>query len=183
MRVNLKSKYSCRRKRDYVTLIAVLMFSLIVLFELYLIFILPLQLRREDAMALHVNRQRVTRQADELRRRCGDFLKNNSDSLRKGEISMVLSSLDVLAIYLRNNQEHLNMAQIREIRSTLDRSAARAATGKTEIPCQTRNVQHLPSSEKSGGKTAPLRQTPSSETEINYGSRSWLSPANVLKKF
>ena len=45
MRVNLKSKYSCRRKRDYITLIAVLMFSLIVLFELYLIFILPLQLR------------------------------------------------------------------------------------------------------------------------------------------
>ena len=127
MRVNLKSKYSCRRKRDYVTLIAVLMFSLIVLFELYLIFILPLQLRREDAMALHVNRQRVTRQADELRRRCGDFLKNNSDSLRKGEISMVLSSLDVLAIYLRNNQEHLNMVQIREIRSTLDRSAARVS--------------------------------------------------------
>ena len=56
MRVNLKSKYSCRRKRDYITVIAVMMFSLIVLFELYLVFILPLQLRREDAMALHVNR-------------------------------------------------------------------------------------------------------------------------------
>ena len=179
MRVNLKSKYSCRRKRDYVTLIAVLMFSLIVLFELYLIFILPLQLRREDAMALHVNRQRVTRQADELRRRCGDFLKNNSDSLRKGEISMVLSSLDVLAIYLRNNQEHLNMAQIREIRSTLDRSAARVSDWEKQrflVKRGTFNTSLLQ-------KNAPLRQTPSSETEINYGSRSWLSPANVLKKF
>ena len=104
-----------------------MMFSLIVLFELYLVFILPLQLRREDAMALHVNRQRITAQADELRRKCGDFLRDNPDSLRKGEISMVLSSLDVLAIYLRNNQELLNMDQIREIRSSLDRSAARVS--------------------------------------------------------
>ena len=78
-------------------------------------------------MALHVNRQRITAQADELRRKCGDFLRDNPDSLRKGEISMVLSSLDVLAIYLRNNQELLNMDQIREIRSSLDRSAARVS--------------------------------------------------------
>ena len=148
MRVNLKSKYSCRRKRDYITVIAVMMFSLIVLFELYLVFILPLQLRREDAMALHVNRQRITAQADELRRKCGDFLRDNPDSLRKGEISMVLSSLDVLAIYLRNQG---NQIQSRPLRRACQR------LGKAEIPGQTQNFQHHASSEKPGGETAPLR--------------------------
>lgn len=121
MRADLKSKYSCRRKRDYVTISAVLMFALIVLFELYLIFWLPIQLRRENAMILHVSRQRITEFADSLRNSCNGL--NRKDSLQKGEIALIQSTLDVLAIYIRENQEHLNMAQLKELEQTLNRIA------------------------------------------------------------
>ena len=121
MRADLKSKYSCKRKRDYVTISAVLMFALIVLFELYLIFWLPIQLRRENAMILHVSRQRVTEFADSLRNSCNGL--NRKDSLQKGEIALIQSTLDVLAIYIRENQEHLNMAQLKELEQTLNRIA------------------------------------------------------------
>ena len=122
MRADLKSKYSCRRKRDYVTLSAVLMFALIVLFELYLIFWLPIQLRQENAMILHVSRQRVTEYADTLRNICRDLKRK--DSVEKGEIARIQSTLDVLAIYIRENQEHLNMGQLRELEQTMNRIAA-----------------------------------------------------------
>ncbi len=122
MRADLKSKYSCRRKRDYVTLSAVLMFALIVLFELYLIFWLPIQLRQENAMILHVSRQRVTEYADTLRNICKDLKRKDSEE--KGEIALIQSTLDVLAIYIRENQEHLNMGQLRELEQTMNRIAA-----------------------------------------------------------
>ena len=121
MRIDLKSKYSCKRKRDYVTLFAVMMFSLIVLFELYLVFWLPIQLRRENAMVLHVSRQRIAEFADNLRSSCRGLGKK--DSLEKGEYAMIQSTLDVLAIYIRENQEHLNMSQLRELEQTMNRIA------------------------------------------------------------
>ena len=111
MRIDLKSKYSCKRKRDYVTLFAVMMFSLIVLFELYLVFWLPIQLRR----------QRIAEFADNLRNSCRRLGKK--DSLEKGEVAMIQSTLDVLAIYIRENQEHLNMSQLRELEQTMNRIA------------------------------------------------------------
>ncbi len=121
MRADLRNKYSCKRKRDYITLFAVMMFSLIVLFELYLIFWLPIQLRQENAMILHVSRQRIAEFADDLRNQCRALKKK--DSLEKGEIAMTQSVLDVMAIYIRENQEHLNMSQLRDLEQTMNRIA------------------------------------------------------------
>ena len=38
MRAEITSRYSCKRKKDFVTITAIAMFSAIVLFELYLVF-------------------------------------------------------------------------------------------------------------------------------------------------
>ncbi len=118
MRSELKNKYSCRRKRDYITLTAVVMFSLIVLFELYLMFFLPVQLRQENAMVLHVSRQRVSEYADGLRSQCRGLKKKFPS---KGEIEMIQSVLDIMAIYIRENQEHLSMPQLKELEHTMNR--------------------------------------------------------------
>ena len=121
MRAEIASRYSCRRKKDFVTIAAIAMFTAIVLFELYLVFWLPVQLRRENAMQKHVARQRITELADTLRAQCGTSKKT---SLQKGEIELVRSALDILAIYMRENQEKLSMAQIKELESMLMRISA-----------------------------------------------------------
>lgn len=118
MKADISSKYSCRRKKDTVTITAIVMFMAIVAFELYLVFWLPVELRRENAMQKHVARQRVTELADTLRSQCGTSKKT---SLQKGEIELIRSSLDILAIYMRENQEKLSMAQIKELDSLLMR--------------------------------------------------------------
>ena len=59
MRAEITSRYSCKRKKDFVTITAIAMFSAIVLFELYLVFYLPVQLRRENAMQKHVARKDI----------------------------------------------------------------------------------------------------------------------------
>ena len=121
MRAEITSRYSCKRTKDFVTITAIAMFSAIVLFELYLVFYLPVQLRRENAMQKHVARQRVTELADILRAQCST---NKKTSLQKGEIELIRSSLDILAIYMRENQEKLSLAQIKELDSMLMRISA-----------------------------------------------------------
>ena len=72
-------------------------------------------------MQKHVARQRVTELADILRAQCST---NKKTSLQKGEIELIRSSLDILAIYMRENQEKLSLAQIKELDSMLMRISA-----------------------------------------------------------
>ena len=129
MRPEIIARYSCRRKKDFVTIAAIAMFTAIVLFELYLVFWLPVQLRRENAMQKHVARQRITELADTLRAQCGTSKKT---SLQKGEIELVRSSLDILAIYMRENQEKLSMEQIKELETMLLRISAIVSSWKND---------------------------------------------------
>ncbi len=121
MKSDITSRYSCKRKKDFITFTAVIMFTAIVVFELYLVFWLPVQLRRENAMQKHVARQRITELADALRYQCNTSKKT---TLQKGEIELIRSSLDILAIYMRENQEKLSMAQIKELDALLMRISA-----------------------------------------------------------
>ncbi len=119
MKQNLEAYYSCRRKKDFVTTGAVIMFLMILMFEFYLMFILPVQLTRENAMFKEVERQNITALADTLRERAWGL--KTAGSLQQGERELVIGALDVLAIYIRENQERLTMEQILELKAILNR--------------------------------------------------------------
>ena len=77
-------------------------------------------------MARHVARQNITQMADSLRALCrpnhGRYKKKNLNSLQESELSLVLSSLDILAIYIRENQEKLSDPQAAELQALLNRT-------------------------------------------------------------
>lgn len=132
MKKEILARYSCRRKKDFVTFFAVAMFLLIVLFECYLMFWLPIQFRRQNAMAQHVARQNITQMADHLRNlsRPNNRInrKKNLNSLQESEMELILASLDILAIYVRENQENLSDSQAKELQALLNR-AGRIVSG------------------------------------------------------
>ena len=55
----IKSRYSCRRKRDYMTFFAVFMFLLCIVLEVYLVFVVPLQLKQPQLLHQEGNRQHL----------------------------------------------------------------------------------------------------------------------------
>lgn len=121
MRKEILQRYSCKRKKDFITFFAVALFLLIISFECYLMFWLPIQFRRQNAMARHVACQRLVEMADYLRNvsrpRAQDL-----NSLQKSEMELIRSSLDILAIYVREHQENLTDSQINELQQLLDRT-------------------------------------------------------------
>ncbi len=114
-----KIQYSCKRRKDVVTFLAVAMFSVIVAFELYLIIVLPVQLARKNSMLRYVEKQRMLLHADALREQVYRSMCMGQGP--GGEIMLVMGSLDVMAIYVRNNQESLNPEQVYELRTMLNR--------------------------------------------------------------
>ena len=77
-------------------------------------------------MARHVARQNLTQMADSLRSRCRPThpynKKKNLNSLQESELGLVLSSLDILAIYIRENHEKLSDPQTAELQALLNRT-------------------------------------------------------------
>ena len=66
--LEIQSKYSCRRKRDYMTFFAVFMFLLCIATEFYLVFGVPIQLKKRDALEMHVAKLEMLAQLDSARR-------------------------------------------------------------------------------------------------------------------
>ena len=124
MRKEILERYSCRRKKDFITFFAVALFLLIISFECYLMFWLPIQFRKQNAMARHVSCQNLVEMADHLRHVCNPRRNKDLDSLQKSEMELIRSSLDILAIYIREHQENLSDSQIDELQKLLNRTNA-----------------------------------------------------------
>ena len=114
----IKAKYSCRRKPDFVTWFAIIFFFVIVILELYLILWVPIQLRREGVLQKHVAKEQMCRKIDSYRHQMRRIPV--SDSLNKGEIALAQNMLDLYANYIRVYQDKLSLAEILEITSLLD---------------------------------------------------------------
>ena len=114
----IKAKYSCRRKRDFVTWFAIIFFFVIVSLELYLILWVPIQLRREGVLQKHVAKEQMGRKIDSYRHQMRRIPA--ATSLNKGEIALAQSMLDLYANYIRLYQDKLDLAEILEITSLLD---------------------------------------------------------------
>ena len=114
----IKSKYSCRRKKDFMTWFAIVFFFIIVALELYLVLWVPIQLQREGVLQKHVAKEQMGKKVDHYRGVMRYIPV--SDSLNKGEIALAQDMLDLYANYIRMNQDKLNLAEILEISSLLD---------------------------------------------------------------
>ena len=107
-----KIEYSCKRKKDFVTFIAIAMFLAIFVFEIYLIVFIRIQLQRENAMADDVLRQKMLMNTEDVRRRV-KYAKP-ATPLQNCEVDMVRNCLDGVVQYIRRNQNSMTSQQITE---------------------------------------------------------------------
>jgi len=123
-----KNAYTCKRRKDYITGIGVVLFFCIVVFEFYLVFVLPSYIRSEGVLEGEVAKQEMINLADKLRNELRDV--NAAGKLQNGEVNMASSALDGLASYIRENQERMSKAQIRDTYSLLQSYATLAQNWK-----------------------------------------------------
>ena len=57
MRREIKERYSCKRKRDYVTALAIFLFVMMIAFQIYLIVLLPVQIKNAETLEINVARE------------------------------------------------------------------------------------------------------------------------------
>lgn len=107
-------KISGKRKKDYVTRIALGLFGFIILFELLIVTWLPKQLMNEKVWERDIAYQEVADLEDILRRNIKGALKYKN-KWQEGEANMALDCLNEFAKYLRLHQADMNREQIREL--------------------------------------------------------------------
>jgi len=113
----IRQCYSCKRKSDFVTYFAIIFFFMIVGFELYLIFWVPIQLQREGVLQKHVAKEQMLNLTDNLRRQVRKVPVQTP--LNKGEVALAGDVLDVYANYLRKNQDIMDLSDILEVTKML----------------------------------------------------------------
>lgn len=116
---DIQKMYSCKRKPDYVTFLAVVFFIMMVVFELYLIVFVPIQLKRQGALQAHVAKEETLALFDFLRE---DLYRTKlSGRLQHGERDLVKYVLDVYAYYLRDHQDHMTAEDVLLLSKSLDK--------------------------------------------------------------
>lgn len=106
-----------RRKRDIVTAAAVLLFILLIGFELFLVLILPAKLRESNTWNRQTIAQETRQTEDNLRAWLQDFDTMNDDE--KGCVKLMRAGLDQLAGYLRRNDQGMSIDQIIKVHRVL----------------------------------------------------------------
>ena len=112
-----RSAYSCKRKKDYITILGLFLFLFVIAFELYLVLWVPVQLKSGRLLEKEVAKQTMISFADSLRETLASVKPDGDD--QKGELAMAVSVIDSLAAYIRENQDHLDREQIRTLEELL----------------------------------------------------------------
>lgn len=105
-----KIEYSCKRKKDFVTFIAIAMFVAICLFEVYLIIFLKLQQQRKNAMAHDIIKQEMLTRTVNLRAATRHTKPGNP--LQECEVMLVTDGLDHVVRFIRRNVDTMTDPQI-----------------------------------------------------------------------
>ena len=104
------------------TYFAIYFFLLVVVFELYLIVWMPIQLKKEDVLQKHVAKENLVTLVDTLRNEAGKI--GGGNSLNNGEIELTRKVLDLYALYIREYQDALELSQILDLYKMLNRYQA-----------------------------------------------------------
>lgn len=130
----VREKYSCKRRKDFVTGFAIIFFLLVVCFEIYVVLWMPIQIRQRNMLEVHTAKDELIRSFDKLRYRCFKMYFTRK-GFAKGEIELTIRVLDMYAIYLRNNVDLLNINQLIELKRTFGRFEALAVDWEKEKYC------------------------------------------------
>ena len=112
--------FSARFKRDYVALLAVILFFLILLSEVGMAISLPLLVRHQELWERQVSKQEMATFFDSVRDGMRHVAENSKDRIA-GESNLIVVALDEMAIYLRRNVDFVNQEQINRINAELNR--------------------------------------------------------------
>jgi len=113
-----RSMLSANFKRDYVAVTAVLIFFFIVAAEVVLAFSIPLYVQKENAMALQIQRQRMTVYFDTTRRFASRIVPRSVAATL--EVRLIRWNLDKLAYYLRDHAPDLTSDEIAHLHKSID---------------------------------------------------------------
>ncbi len=112
-----KPVFSANFKKDYIAYSAIVIFFLIISFELFMAIFIPAHLRMENVWSQEVARQEMISRFDYIRRR---FLRFRSKrSYAQDEAKIIANSLTSLADYLRLYQYQIGFKEIKEIEKTI----------------------------------------------------------------
>ena len=116
---NVKSYYSTRRKRDVVTGAAILLFAALIVFQLYITVVFPLQLRHQRFLVTEIEKDEMYEQIDAIR----DLIHHTrgKDSAQSGEIRLVEGVLDQFALHVREHGKEMTLEQVNGLRTALRR--------------------------------------------------------------
>jgi hypothetical protein len=108
---------SANFKKDYIAYSAIVIFFLIISFELFMAIFIPAHLQMEGVWSEEVARQEMINSFDHTRNR---FLRFKSkDEYAEGEAKVIADSLTPLADYLRQYQYQIGLKEIKEIEKTM----------------------------------------------------------------
>ena len=118
-KVNIKKYYSTKRKRDVVTFSAIILFAALIVFQLYITIVFPLQLRHQHLLIAEMEKDEMYEQIDRIRK----LIKSTrgKDAAQNGEISLVTSVMDQFALHVREHGGEMTPEQVGELRNVLSR--------------------------------------------------------------
>lgn len=116
---DLESRFSCKRRRDYVTYAAVVLFGLMLCFQIYLIVVLPIQLKKAETLEYNVLREQLLLEMDETRiilnhEELVAYMSSGSH-LQEEEFKATKRLFEKLLVFTRTNIDHLSISQLNEL--------------------------------------------------------------------
>ena len=118
-KVNIKNYYSTKRKRDLVTLSAIVLFGSLIAFQLYIAIVFPIQLRRQHLLVAEIEKDEMYERIDRIR----STIRRNKGktSAQTGEISLVSGIMDQFALHVREHGNEMTPEQVNGLRTDLRR--------------------------------------------------------------
>ena len=118
-KANIRKLYSTKRKRDVVTGGAILLFGALIVFQIYIAAIFPIQLNRQHLLAAEMEKDEMYEQIDRIRSTVRRNRSNNPS--RNGEVNLVAGVMDKFALHVREHGGEMTPEQVNGLRTELRR--------------------------------------------------------------
>ena len=117
--IRINQYYSTKRKRDVVTGAAILFFVILIVFQLYITIVFPLQLRYQRVLIAEMEKDEMYEQVDRIR----DLIRHTKgkDFAQTGEIGLVEGVMNQFALHVREHGKEMTPEQVGTLRNALSR--------------------------------------------------------------
>ena len=118
-KVKINQYYSTKRKRDVVTGAAIALFVALIVFQLYITIVFPLQLRHQKLLIADMEKDEMYEQIDRIRKLIRST--GGKNAAQRGEINLVSGIMDQFALHVRENGKEMTPEQVSDLRNVLSR--------------------------------------------------------------